>query len=524
MGLSTPSLPQLASFDPQAFIQAGVAGKRQQTLAQLGALASKGDYQGAASAAFAGGQPDLGSQMLDQNWQQHQRLVQDAGSLAMSATTPEAWAQAGQQFEKLHPGVQWAPFEQRGQVISQSQTVSEQLANKIQQEDLALKRASLGIQAAPYTMMGMQIPGMGGGGSAAPPSVDGSPQPTAAAPQQAAPQAPQSPQPAPGPAPSPIPGYMGGRFDAAFVPASGASPIQTAMAQRYGAPGQSDAYAGAPPPPAQPASADPTDQRNAYADQALSRMNISPQFKGIVQGIGNYTLDPTKIASIRGSAREMLMGLVQQAYPDFDMTNYGVRQQTQKSFGPNGNNGMALTSNRTAIRHLSQLWDDAQALGNGSFTPLNAIKNQFNTMTGNNATTNVATDMQAVSTEVAKALRGSGAMSESEINDWQKNFSVNASPPQMQGAIQRALRLMGGRNEEMAKTYQAGMQKQMPMFIDPQEANALNKMGVAPAQFDPNFRQDENLRAPSGGAPGTVAANGVGSDELQQLLAKYGGR
>lgn len=236
MGLSTPSLPQLASFDPQAFIQAGVAGRRQQTLADLGALAAKGDYQGAANAAFAGGQPDLGTQMLDQNWQQHQRLVQDAGSLAMSATTPQAWAAAGAQFEKLHPGVQWAPFEQRDQVIAQTQTVGDQLDRRLKEQQLAIDSQRNAVMAAPYMAAGYTIPGFGGSGGGGDMTGAGAVPPPA-----------QSPAPPPqptGPQPSPLPGYMGGRFDAAFAGNTGAPAVQAAFTQRYGAQPQDNGYAG----------------------------------------------------------------------------------------------------------------------------------------------------------------------------------------------------------------------------------------------------------------------------------------
>jgi hypothetical protein len=445
------TLGEIAGFDPQAFIQAGQAGQRTRTLADLGRYAANGDYQGAASAAFAGGQPDVGAQLANMSVQQHQLLVQQAASGAMGAQTPEQWASFKQQFESSHPGIVVPDFSQRQAVIAAAIPVADQINQHLQQQGLDIKRAELGIQAAPYAMMGIPIPGLGGGGGSGM----------------------ASPVPSPPVAPSSTPdGSAAGTGNA---------------------------------PPVQPMSNSGGDgQRDTYADAVLSRMNVPQQIKDMIKGIGNYTLDPTKIASIRGNAREMLISAVQQAYPDFDMTNYGVRQQTRKAF-TTGPQGQTITANRTAIHHLGQLWDDVNALGNGNWTPLNAIRNEAKTLTGNPAVTNVNTDMQAVATEVAKALRGAGAMSEGEISDWQKNFSPNASPAQMQQAIQRAIRLLGARNEMLSQAYQSGMGKQMPTFLNDEDVAVLNKMGVSPADFDPNYVKDSNGGVSGGGPkPGDV--------------------
>jgi hypothetical protein len=93
-------------------------------------------------------------------------------------------------------------------------------------------------------------------------------------------------------------------------------------------------------------------------------------------------------------------------------------------------------------------------------------------------------------------------MSEGEISDWQKNLSPNASPAQMQQAIQRAVKLLGARNEMLSQAYQSGMGKQMPTFLSDEDVGVLNKMGVSPGDFDPNYVRDSN-----GGV--TAGANGA---------------
>jgi hypothetical protein len=75
-------------FDAAQFIQLDQAGQRQRTLSELGQQASQGDLTGAERTAWAGGQTDIAAQLRGMNQADHERLVQDTASFALSADTP----------------------------------------------------------------------------------------------------------------------------------------------------------------------------------------------------------------------------------------------------------------------------------------------------------------------------------------------------------------------------------------------------------------------------------------------------
>src|SRR5712664_3649309 len=53
--------------------------------------------------------------------------------------------------------------------------------------------------------------------------------------------------------------------------------------------------------------------------------------------------------------------------------------------------------------------------------------------------------MQAVATELSKAFRGVGALSEKEIGDWKHDVSLATTPESMRAAIGGAIKLANGR-------------------------------------------------------------------------------
>jgi hypothetical protein len=114
-------------FDAGRFIQLDQAGQRQRTLSELGQQASLGDLQGAERTAWAGGQTDIAAQLRGMNQQDHERLVQDTASFALSADTPEKWQAMGQQFAQAHPGFDIPPFQARQALIDRAVPVAEQL-------------------------------------------------------------------------------------------------------------------------------------------------------------------------------------------------------------------------------------------------------------------------------------------------------------------------------------------------------------------------------------------------------------
>jgi hypothetical protein len=122
-------------FDASRFIQLDQAGQRQRTLSDLGQMASQGDFQGAEKAAWAGGQTDIAAQLRGMNQSDHERLVQDTASFALSADTPEKWQAMGSEFAKAHPEFDIPPFAARQALIDRAMPVAEHLKMQMEQRN-----------------------------------------------------------------------------------------------------------------------------------------------------------------------------------------------------------------------------------------------------------------------------------------------------------------------------------------------------------------------------------------------------
>lgn len=121
-----PTLADLANFNAGQFIQAGQAGQRQRTLADLGRLAASGDFRGAQAAAFAGGETDIGLKLKQMNDQDKAQLVDQAASWAYTANDPQKWEAGRQQWAQQ--GFDVGPFQSRDALISQALSVKDRMA------------------------------------------------------------------------------------------------------------------------------------------------------------------------------------------------------------------------------------------------------------------------------------------------------------------------------------------------------------------------------------------------------------
>lgn len=154
--------------------------------------------------------------------------------------------------------------------------------------------------------------------------------------------------------------------------------------------------------------------------------------------------------------------------PGFDFTKWGRRAATAKDFG-SGKSAQNLTSLNQVMHHMDTLHDAMIALHNHDFTPENAVGNYFEPMVGDPRVTNFNVARDAVANELTRVFRGTGG-NESDIQEWRNNFSPNASPAQMNGAIKQAMGLINGRIDALGNQYQRGMDKQtdMTQFMSPE--------------------------------------------------------
>jgi hypothetical protein len=111
----------------------------------------------------------------------------------------------------------------------------------------------------------------------------------------------------------------------------------------------------------------------------------------------------------------------------------------------------------TAIEHLKLLQEATNALNNGDVQLFNRYANAWATATGNPAPNNFDTVRNAVSGELSKTFKGTGATDE-EIGLISGTINNAQSPDQLYGGIDYDLRLMQGKMQALQGQYEAGKQ------------------------------------------------------------------
>lgn len=260
--------------------------------------------------------------------------------------------------------------------------------------------------------------------------------------------------------------------------------------------------------------------------QAQFLAQFSPQTAAVIKGIANYSLNPSSLPT---SAKQAMGGLTQgqavalasQYNPNYDEKSYGTRAAMQKSV-TSGQYSQTITAANTLVQHLSKLQSDYAALGNtgalggeGNFfglqTPgLNSAKNTAMEAMGSGNVNAVRTDINAVASEAAKIYKGTGAASDQEISAWQKGLSPDATPGQMQAAIQGMADLMGGKLSTLSDNYSSvmGQPGNFQILTDQSAAN-LKKLGVDPSTVDPTYGNSPTLKLQT--------FNGASSDNAAML-------
>lgn len=144
-----------------------------------------------------------------------------------------------------------------------------------------------------------------------------------------------------------------------------------------------------------------------------------------------------------------------------------------------GKGGQQLTAFNTALNHLDTLDSLATDLSNSNIQVFNKAAQAWAQQTGNPAPTNFAAAKNAMSGEVAAALKASGATDE-EIRKVDETFSRVQSPAQLHGAIDTYRTLLKSKAHNLENQYNQGMQGR-PNFG--QENGAPESGGDPFAQF-----------------------------------------
>ena len=172
----------------------------------------------------------------------------------------------------------------------------------------------------------------------------------------------------------------------------------------------------------------------------------------IAQMIADYKVPPPNAYAMRSPAGRAILEQVYAINPNYDATQYGVRQAGAKAFAT-GKEGAAIRSFNVAIDHLSTLGDLANALETGDNRAVNALSTAVSAWSGGTAPTNFDAAKQIVAKEVVKAIvAGGGGVTERQ--EAEKSISRANSPEQLAGVIQTYQKLMAGQLGGLRQQYE----------------------------------------------------------------------
>src|SRR5882757_945245 len=146
--------------------------------------------------------------------------------------------------------------------------------------------------------------------------------------------------------------------------------------------------------------------------------------------------DPNNPGGLIYSTRR---GSIGQGAPGGIETQVPLNVAKSATSGPIAN---TITSYNTAIGHLHQLGQAADALHNGDLQGINKIANIYGLQTGQAAPVEFQAVKAAVAGEVGKIFKG-GAATDNEIKEFDHAISSANSPAQLHGVVNTYTHLMG---------------------------------------------------------------------------------
>lgn len=255
---------------------------------------------------------------------------------------------------------------------------------------------------------------------------------------------------------------------------------------------------------------------------------ISPNMASQVQALADGREQFPSGFALTKPYWQQMMSAVAQYDPSFNQADFNARAKTRASFtsGPNASN---ITSYNTTIGHLDRLNDSINGLKNTGFPMWNAVSQATQSAAGNQPTqaalAQFNTDKGAASSELVKALRGSGG-AEADIQYWQRRFDQADSPAALHSAVREAANLLGSRIDALTDQYNTGMgtSNQTVPGLSPHAAQSLKRLQTTGIAGVPASTPGGQMGAPGqvGVPDGAIRLLRSNPALAAQFDAKYG--
>jgi len=161
--------------------------------------------------------------------------------------------------------------------------------------------------------------------------------------------------------------------------------------------------------------------------------------------------------------------------PNWNQQVFAARQRQLNDETSNGTAGKMIMATNQLLPHLNTLSRRAEALDNSNYPGVNTIKNWILTKTGDPRIKEFTSTREVAALDTARLLRGSGQMSEKDIEEWRKQISEADSPRTLQGVIQNLSEdLIGARINSIQQTHRSVMGTEPPDWISGEAKTARN--------------------------------------------------
>lgn len=192
-----------------------------------------------------------------------------------------------------------------------------------------------------------------------------------------------------------------------------------------------------------PRAFDSNDYIDRYAMDAING-------KAPMPSMSSSGLNPQQRAAV-----EKRMGeLSQLSGATVDRNKYKLNQETLKSYEGNEQNSKDVRSLVTSVNHIAGLDPIFKDLHNGRYPNANALFNSIGQATGAGAPVAAKIGQELVTGEINKFLTSGKGGTEAERNELRAGISPNASPEQIDKAIQTYKKLLVGKLDTYKNQYE----------------------------------------------------------------------
>jgi hypothetical protein len=222
-----------------------------------------------------------------------------------------------------------------------------------------------------------------------------------------------------------------------------------------------------------PASNNPAAQLPPDVEQRITSSKLTPQEQQYVRGLLSYQ---GQMPSPRARNYAATLATLTALDPNFNAGNYDAIRKTLMDYTPGGTVGRQVLAFNTAMRHMGNLYDAAQALNNGNIQGANKFAKALGIQFGDDAASNFNIIHTYLGGELAKGF-GGGVATDQSRGEAAPILALASSPKQFAGGFKAAVDLLRGKVGAQEDAYQKTVGRPISLLDQPAH-QVLQKFGM----------------------------------------------